>query len=85
MKRWGLTAGLTLMLLSGTGSVAEAGLGQVSRNLFTYAARFVTCAINRGSELLNWVIGTGQCALDTVNTNPVTLNRIIPNAEVVLQ
>ena len=69
-----LIAILLTFALCGT---AEAGIGDVFKNIGTYVFGFVTCAVERAGALVNWVVDTGTCAIKTANKNPTTLDSLV--------
>lgn len=56
---------------------AYAGVGDVFKNLFTYATSPVNCVLNLGRNILSDGIYFVTCFLGNVNRNPATLNPVI--------
>jgi len=73
MRRFMVAAALSVMLCG----TAEAGVGDIFKNVGTYLFGFVTCAVERGGKLVEWLVDSGTCAIRTANKNPTTLDPLV--------
>jgi len=78
MRRAFVVAGLVLVLCGAAPSHAEAGVGDVFKNTFTYVKDFVLClTVDLGGKAVNLIVETSTCALARANRNPATLRPIV--------